>query len=106
MKLKPRRSFIDEFICDLTNELDLLSGITKRKGYGLFQHYILFDNSCKKDKCLPIRVPGGTVGGVWIDDSNTIIKIHIDTKYVIKTYPENINELIKKFIGEIIELED
>ena len=43
------------------------------------------------------------MGGMWIDDNNRIIKIIIDTDYVVSTYPDNVNELIQKFVGEIIE---
>ena len=69
----------------------------------LFYHYIVADNICKKAKCLAVRVPGGTVGDIYIDN-NTITDIFIDTKYVIKSYPKNINNVIKdKFVGTVIE---
>lgn len=69
----------------------------------MFYHYILADEWCKNQECLAIRVPGGTVGGIYFDNSNVITKIVIDTDYVVKTYPANINELIQKFVGEVIE---
>ena len=106
MKLEVRRyKKLNEFRCDLTRELDSLSHLTEKDYYHIFYHYILADDLSKKDKCLPVRVPGGTVGGIWFDDNNMITKIVIDTNYVVKTYPDNINELIHKFVGEIIEFE-
>lgn len=92
-----------EFRCALTKELDSLSKIDASKHYDLFHHYILVDNIGVEEKCLAIRVPGRTVGGIWIDENNIITKIQVDTNYVVKTYPSNINELIQKFVGEVIE---
>ena len=92
-----------EFRCTLTERLDSLSKMNESKYYDLFYHYILVDRIGIEEKCLAIRVPGGTVGGMWIDENNTITKIHVDTDYVVKTYPNNVNELIQKFVGEVIE---
>lgn len=103
MKLKLRNNYGQEYRCALTKDLDDLSGISKRQNFDAFHHYILVDEYCKKEKCLAIRVPGGTVGGIWIDDNNVITKIVVDINYVVKTYPNNINELLQKFIGEVIE---
>lgn len=105
MKLDNRRTdFNNEYICELTKELDLLAKLTDKEFYDVFYHYIIADNWCKKEKCLAIRVPGGTVGGIRIDDNNVITEIEIDTEYVVKTYPSDVNDLIqKKFIGEVIE---
>lgn len=92
-----------EYICDLTKELDDMSGISQKNYYDMFHHYILVDDWCRNEKCFAIRVPGGTVGGVYFDDNNIITKVVVDTNYVVKTYPVNINELIQKFVGEAIE---
>lgn len=100
MKLEKYSSWIDDFKCELTDELDKLARLSKD---GIYYHYILGDEHCKNKKCLAIRVPGGTVGGLWIDENNVIIKIEIDTNYVIETYPDNVNEVIQKYIGQTIE---
>lgn len=71
--------------------------------YYHYYHYILADDWCKNQKCLAIRVPGGTVGGIYFDDNNIITKIVIDTNCVLKTYPDNVNELIQRFVGEVVE---
>ena len=94
-----------EFRCALTQKLDALSKIDTSKCYDLFHHYILVDHIGIEEKCLAIRVPGGTVGGIWINENNIITKIHVDTDYVVRTYPSNVNELIQKFVGEAIELQ-
>lgn len=103
LKLERRKSVCEEYRCDLTKELDDMSGISKQHYYDMFHHYILADEWCKKEKCLAIRVPGGTVGGIHFNDNNTITKIVIDIDYVVKTYPSNVNDLIQKYVGEVIE---
>lgn len=103
MKLEDRKVFNGQYRCTLTKELDALAKLSENHYYEQFHHYILADDYCKKEKCLAIRVPGGTVGGVWIDDNNVINKIVVDADYVVKTYPDNVNELIQKYVGEIIE---
>ena len=105
MKLLLKRDYSkNEYCCDLTRELDEVSGISNSQHYNLYHHYILADEWCMNNKCLAVRVPGGTVGGIWVSDSNVITKIIVDTDYVVKTYPNNINELMKKYIGRIIEV--
>ena len=104
MKLVNRRESLKyEYRCELTRELDSLARLTEDVYYDFFYHYILADDYCKKEKCLAIRVPGGTVGDLWIDSRNIITKIAIDTDYVVKTYPDNVNKIVQKFVGEIIE---
>ena len=105
LKLENRYSSsrLEEYRCDLTKELDNVSGISKVHNYDMFHHYILADKWCKKERCLAIRVPGGTVGGIYFDNNNAITQIVIDTDYVVKTYPSNINELVQKYVGEVIE---
>ena len=102
MKLESRysSSFTEEYRCDLTKELDNISGISKQHFHDMFHHYILADNWCKNQKYLAIRVPGGTVGEIHYDEDSIITKIVIDTNYVVKTYPSNVNELVQKYVGE------
>lgn len=100
MKLERKPYFNKEYFSDLTKELDNLAGFTEST---LLKHYILVDDYCKKEKCLAIRVPGGTVGGIWINQESVITKIRIDTDYVVKTYPENVEEIIQKYVGVKIE---
>lgn len=105
MKLESRykSTVSDQYVCELTKELDELAKI-KSEHLGFYCHYILVDDYCSNEKCLAIRVPGGTVGAVYIDDNDIITKIVIDTDYVVKSYPKNINKKVLKFVGEKIEL--
>lgn len=59
-----------------------------------------------EDGCLPIRIPGGTLGSIEYDENKIITKIHVCTDYVVKTYPDNVNEQLQKFIGQKIEIGD
>jgi len=86
-----------ECTCELTRVLDRLAGLDSND---VFSHYIYVDESYIKDKVLPIRVPGGTVGNVKFDGDRNITSIYIDTDYVIKTYPKDIDEKLKEFIGK------
>ena len=89
----------EEYYCELTKDLDKLAGLPKE-----WKHYILVDDSFKNEKCLPIRIPGGTVGSLFISDVNAIEKITIDRNYVVKTYPENIEDIVnEKYCGVVIE---
>lgn len=93
-----------ECICELTKELDHLSKIDERGYYDWYFHYINVDSNNLGNCVLPIRVPGGTVGGILINEKMVIRKIEIDTRYVVKTYPDNINELMEKYVGIKIRL--
>lgn len=88
----------------MTKELDKVSGISGNQRYRFFHHYILVEKWCIKEKCFAIRVPGGTVGEIWIDKNNMITKIVIDTNYVVKTYLDDVNDLMEKYIGEKVEV--
>lgn len=103
MKLE-QRWHKTEFRCDLTYALDCAASLNLMPSYDLYHHYILVDTIALKEKVIPIRVPGGTVGAIWIDENNKIIKIQIDRDYVIKAYPPNVNEIIAEFIGETVEI--
>lgn len=105
MKLQLRRddSPYDYYRCELTRYLDKVSKLSETEYYEFMHHYIVADELCKKEKVLAIRVPGGTVGWIGIENDNTIHNIRIDTDYVVKTYPDDVNELVKKYIGTVIE---
>lgn len=98
--LEKRRTFSDQFYCNITKELDLLTGIQTKDNNGFFRHYILSDEWCSKERCLAIRLPGRTVGGVWITEDNVIYKI------VVCDYDgkedKDINDKIQKYIGCVI----
>lgn len=68
MKLKKDDScvYMEEYKCSLTKKLDDWAGLSGKDHFHLFRHYIFTDEALKKEKCLAIRVPGGTVGAVSI----------------------------------------
>lgn len=104
MKLIPKCNLTDdEYVCQLTERLDEIAGIGIKINR-IFKHYILLDSSYIKERQLPIRVPGGTVGCIKLSKDFEITRIIIDTDYVIKTYPENVEEQLKEFIGTKIEV--
>ena len=81
MKLKDKSTHLTHYYgyrCELTTELDRLRGWSEQKTYHHTYHYIVADEWCKSRQCLAIRVPGRTVGGIWIDNKNVITKIVID----------------------------
>lgn len=92
-------SDMGEYFCDITSELDKLAEIDSN---GRWRHYVL-NNYANDEHCLPIRIPGGTLGGIWFDDNNIITKVKVDTDYVVKSYPIDVNEQIQKFVGQKIE---
>lgn len=89
--------------CEITWFLDQVAGLDERLHYIVINDLILFDD--EEPATYYIRVPGGTVGSIFLDDDYNIKEIFIDTNYVIDSYPVNINEHVKKFIGERMMVE-
>lgn len=87
-----------EYFCELTEVLDAISN-KKRVGR---RHYVLAKEFCFKSRCLPIRIPGCTVGGIFIDDNNVIVNIIIEENYYKNIYPKDINKIVSRYIGEKI----
>lgn len=87
-----------EYFCELTEFFD---NITEKKRLSR-RHYIVAKPCDFKDGALPIRLPGRTVGGVFIDKNNVIIKVLIDGNYYKDMYPKNINEMLERYVGEKI----
>ena len=103
MLLSRKRSFGDHFVCSLTKELDKITEMQN----DVYCHYLLIDEWIKKNTNygIPIRIPGCTVGGVWINAKREIVEISIESNNII-TYPDNINEIMKKYIGVMIDYEN
>ena len=54
---------------------------------------------------MAIRIPGGTVGGIKLDENNVIKEIKINTDYVVRTYPDDVEEIMNnEFIGAKMEV--
>jgi len=92
---------VGDLICELTKDLDIWASLVESKSYGWRHHYLY--PSMMEEGCLPIRVPGGTVGALYFDDERRITKVVIDTSYVVKTYVSNVEELAnEKYVGKIL----
>ena len=65
--------------------------------------YILADEFCKRNKCLAIRIPGCTLGGIHYNHDNIVTGIEINTDRMNKIYLLNAKELVNKYIGDKIE---
>lgn len=89
--------------CEITWFLDQVAGLDERLHYIVINDSILFDD--EDPATYYIRVPGGTVGSIWLDIDHNIRRIFIDTDFVVKSYPEDINEQMKKFVGERMMVE-
>lgn len=98
MELKHEDKLGKEFYCEIS---ELLSNQPGFKEFPCAKHYL---QTCKFDKnYLAIRRPGRTVGSVKISDDGKIEDCWIE-EYTISDYPRGINDELKKFVGETIEL--
>ena len=106
INLTTTNKLMSKYVCALTTELDTLANMNNEDSY--LKHYILVDKSCIKDKLLPIRVPGCTIGGLWFDENYCITKIQINSYagYHAKPYPDNVNDLMQKYVGSILVIEN
>lgn len=92
---------VGAYVCELTDELDALAKTVSDASAN--RHYILADEFCKRNKCLAIRIPGCTLGGIYCNEDNIITKIDINTDCMNKIYLLNAKELVNKYIGDKIE---
>lgn len=106
MKLEDRKTYLTHYTayrCELTKELDRLIGWTEFKTISHTYHYIVENYCCNEERTLLIRVKSMTVGAIRIDNNNVITWIGIDDNRLFKKYPKNANEIMKKYVGEVIE---
>lgn len=92
------------YYCKFTEELDCCAGFDK-KVYKYYEHYLLDYRNVDEFYNLPIRVPGRTIGGIWVDKHDVIVNIKIDRNYAAKTYSDELDAIIEKYIGKKIEFE-
>lgn len=100
---KIRGEVRNAWTCEITWFLDQVAGLDEKLHYIVINDLILFND--EDPATYYIRVPGGTVGSIWLDIDHNIRRIFIDTDFVVKSYPEDINEQMKKFIGKRIVIE-
>lgn len=94
---------------NLTKRLDDLSDrklmVEENPGWEfLYSHYLYEAHRDFSTGEIAIRVPGGTVGTVFIDTSGIITKVAVSTDYVV-SYNDDVNTTInKEFVGKLLEL--
>lgn len=106
MELKRKKMYGEvrkAWTCEITWFLDQVAGLDERLHYIVINDLILFDDD--EPATYYIRVPGGTVGSIWLNDDCDIERIFIDPNYVVESYPTNINEQVRKFVGERMIIE-
>lgn len=87
-----------EYFCELT---ELMDNITEKRRLSR-RHYILAKPCDFAEGVLPIRLPGSTVGSVFINKNNVITKVQIDGNYYKDIYPKDINKMLERYVGEKI----
>lgn len=103
MNLTINRKNESEFYCEITDELDAITGICPKDDSNYWRHYIVEDKRTTGERGLAIRLPVGATGGIWIDSEGVITEILISSIPTFNIYPTDINELLKKFIGSKFE---
>lgn len=96
-------SVMGGYCSELTAELDKYVVCKPDKGH---RHYVLADKFFVTERCLPIRFPGTTIGGIYLDENENISRVTINARWVGTVYPADINEWLKRFVGERIERVD
>lgn len=106
MELKRRKirgEVRNAWTCEITWFLDQVAGLDEKLHYIVINDLILFND--EDPATYYIRVPGGTVGSIWLDDDYNIRRIFIDPNDVVESYPANINKQVRKFVGERMMVE-
>ncbi len=99
IRLKPKSCW-DEYFCKITDRLDQLAGLKITNDGYCWRHYVLYDDYDKKNNIMAIRIPGGTIGSVELDENNKVKEIKVNTNYIVNTYPDNVEEIINdEFVG-------
>ena len=87
-----------QYECSLTKELDNLINVLR---YG---HYVMIDKYWLKEKLLPIRLPGRTIGNIDFDDNLTITNIRLRKEEYNPTLHTEIDTILEKYIGYHLEI--
>ena len=85
--------------CDITTELDSIIGVGNSISYW-YRHFI--KKHWTSEYFRVDMSQGKTVGKIFVDDKNVITGIHIFSDAYVG-YPKDINEIMKKYIGEMLE---
>ena len=106
MKIKLKsKGYWDEYFCKITDRLDQLAGLKITNDGYCWRHYILYGDFHEENNMMAIRIPGGTVGGIKLDENNVIKEIKINTDYVVRTYPDDVEEIMNnEFVEAKLEV--
>lgn len=75
-KYENKPEIMKEYFCSITELLD--EAIQVPNISGRYRHYILADDYCTERNCLAVRVPGRTMGGIWVKKDGCITRIVMD----------------------------
>lgn len=104
MELRKRRMgdlpVHDEYVCELTEFLDQF----RDESWMPLRHYIIASELEFADGILPIRLPGCTVGAIYLDENRAIRKVVIEGNAYKELYPENINQMVSAYAGQTITI--
>lgn len=98
--MKFRKERTEKYYCIITDYLDKIVGFHSVFG----SHYILVDEHGIENQRLAIRVPGHSVGELFINEESRIEEINITIQNGCIMYPKNLNEELKQYVGEKVEI--
>lgn len=93
-----------KYFCNVTKVLQTY--IDKKFGNNSREIFITITEESLKNRVFTIDMIGATLGAIWLDNDFCITDIDIDDYYTGYIFPNNINELLEKFIGQKIEIEE
>ena len=71
----------------------------------MFKHYTVCAKCMFVNNIILIKVPGSTVGNIFIDKDNVITAITINTNYCVEYTDDNIEDMVNdKFVGQVYDL--
>ena len=93
---------VKKYFCNITKVLqiyeDEVFGNNSRK------IFISITEEALKNRVFTIDMVGASLGTIWLDKDNCITDIKIDDYYVGYSFPENINDKLEKYIGQMINI--
>ncbi len=108
--VKQDKTSTRDYNCVITEDLDIMSDRRNAKEWE--KHYIYIETGDlqsfynHKPFDLAIRVPGGTVGTISLDENAIITAIHVDTNYVVTNYWRHVNKHLQKYVGGKVTIID
>ena len=89
-------------LCKITKVIKTY--VDKKFGNNSRKIFITITEESLKNRVLTIDMIGAALGVIWLDNDSCITDIDIDDYYAGYAFPNNINEILEKFIGQKIEI--